>query len=108
MLPITSYFFLCVFTVNHQWSYSVSASPLLCIIFLIFFFVRVHPRSLTKARMKISNSSKMRDKLHNDISKVQAHTHARTYKQMNMFERILFRVSRVEQSYGVKAVVELF
>ncbi|XP_044041610.1 coiled-coil domain-containing protein 146 isoform X2 [Siniperca chuatsi] len=27
-------------------------------------------RSLAKARMKISNSSKMRDKLHNDISKV--------------------------------------
>uniref|UniRef100_G3Q4W1 Coiled-coil domain containing 146 n=1 Tax=Gasterosteus aculeatus aculeatus TaxID=481459 RepID=G3Q4W1_GASAC len=32
-------------------------------------------RSLTKARMKISNVSKIRDKLHNDISKVQTHTH---------------------------------
>lgn len=42
--------------------------------FSYFFCLSPNPRSLTKSRMKLSNCSTMRDKLRNDISKVQTHT----------------------------------
>lgn len=41
-------------------------------------------RSLAKARMKISSSSRKRDKLRNDISKV--HTRTRTHSKKSLWE----------------------
>ena len=45
----------------------------LCISGYVISLLHVFSRSLTKARMKVSNSSKIRDKIRNLISKVHLH-----------------------------------
>lgn len=56
------------------------------VIYSIFFFCILfyfQSRSLTKAQMKISNSSRMREKLRNDISKVCTHINAHNGEKLH-------------------------